>query len=162
MQLIEEDYKKHVQNKLNFKYGNITPTPSESTDSYIAYNNLSSDEDKQASTEQNQSTHANHNIGESDNNQRDMLNDNIENQMNAQTQEMVNDDGELIYIYIYLCDNCNLIWLKICWIKSHVFASFVDYKDDDSCSNECSNRENQFELFGNILGRNSTTVWNSK
>ena len=26
-----------------------------------------------------------------------MLNDNIENQMNAPTQEMVNDDGELIY-----------------------------------------------------------------
>ena len=39
-----------------------------------------------------------------------MSNDNIENQMNAPTQDMVNDDGELIY----LCDNYNLIKLKIC------------------------------------------------
>ena len=45
-------------------YGIITPTPSESTYSYIAYNDLPSDEDKQASTEQNQSTNTNLNIGE--------------------------------------------------------------------------------------------------
>ena len=44
-QLIEENYKKHVQNKHNRKYCIITPTPSESTDLYIAYNDLSSDED---------------------------------------------------------------------------------------------------------------------
>ena len=36
---------------------------------------------------------------ESHSNQRDMLDDNIQNQMNAPTQEMVNDDSELIYIY---------------------------------------------------------------
>ena len=29
-----------------------------------------------------------------------MLNDNIENQMNVPTQEMVNDDGELVYKYM--------------------------------------------------------------
>ena len=66
-------------------YGIITDTASENTVSYIAYNDLSSDEDEQASTEQNQSTNANHNIGELDNNQRDMLTDNIEHQMNAST-----------------------------------------------------------------------------
>ena len=81
-------------------YGIVTPTPSKSTDSYIAYNDLPSDEDKQVSTEQHQSTNANLNIGASDNNQHDMLNDNIENQMNAPTQEIVNDDGELIYIHM--------------------------------------------------------------
>ena len=29
-----------------------------------------------------------------------MLNDNIEKEMNTPTQEMVNDDGELIYKYL--------------------------------------------------------------
>ena len=81
-------------------YGNITATPSESTESYIVYNNLSSVEDAPVSTEQNQSTYTNHNIAELDNNQRDTSNDNIENQMNTPTQEMVNDDGELIYKYM--------------------------------------------------------------
>ena len=159
-QQIEENYKKHVEHKINSKYGIITPTPSKSTDSYIAYNDLSSDEDQQASTEQNQSSNANPIIGESDGNQCDMLNDNVENQMNAPTQKMVNDDGELIYIY--LCDEYNLIKLKIYWIKLHVFASFVDYKDNESCSNAYSNRKNQFESFGKIVGHNSTAVWNGK
>ena len=36
-------------------------------------------------------------------------------------------------------------------------TSFLDY-EDDSCSEEYSNRENQFELFGDIVGRNSTAV----
>ena len=36
-----------------------------------------------------------------------MLNDNVENQMDALKQEMVNDDGQLIYIY--LSDDSNLI-----------------------------------------------------
>ena len=58
-------------------HGIITPAPSESTNSYIAYNDLSSDEDAPVSIEQNQSTNANLDIGESDNNQCDMLNDNI-------------------------------------------------------------------------------------
>ena len=52
-QLIGENYKNHVQNKLNHKYSFITLTPGKSTDSYIACNDLSSDEDQQASTEQN-------------------------------------------------------------------------------------------------------------
>ena len=52
--------------------------------------------------------------------------------MNAPTQEMVNDNGELIYTFI--CNVYNLIGLKICGIKLHVFASFVDYEDDNSCS----------------------------
>ena len=91
-QLIEENYNNHVKNKLNRIYGIITPTPSESTDLYIAYNDLPCDEDKQVSTEQNQSTNTNLNNGESDNNQHNMLNDNIENQMNAPMQEMVNDN----------------------------------------------------------------------
>ena len=80
-------------------YGIIIDKPSESTDQYIAYNDLSSDEDQPVSTEQNQAT-ANHNIAKLDNNQCDMLNNNIENQMNAPTQEIVNDDGELIYKYV--------------------------------------------------------------
>ena len=53
-------------------YGIITDTPSESTDLYIAYNDLPSDEDVPVSTEQNQSTNANLNIAESDNNQHDI------------------------------------------------------------------------------------------
>ena len=81
-------------------YGIITDTPSENTESYIAYNDLSNDEDEPVSTIQNQATNANHNIVELDNNKCDMLNDNIENQMKAPTQEMVNDDGELIYNYM--------------------------------------------------------------
>ena len=104
---MEQNYENHVQNKLNHKYGIIIPTPNKSTDSYIAYNDLSSDEDEPVSTEQNQSTNANHNIGESNNDQRDMLNDDVENQMTVSTEEIVNDDGELIYTY--LCDNYNLI-----------------------------------------------------
>ena len=52
------------------------------------------------STEQNQSTNANLYIGESDNNQHDMINDDIENQMNVPMQEMVNDDDELINKYM--------------------------------------------------------------
>ena len=67
-QLIAENYKKHVDNKINRKYGIITPTPRESTDSYIVYNDLPSDEDQQASMEQHQSSNANHNIAESDSN----------------------------------------------------------------------------------------------
>ena len=77
-------------------YGIITVTPSESTDSYIAYIDLSSNEDAPVSTVQNQLTNSNHNIAELNNNEHDMLNDNIKNKMNAPTQEMVKDDGELI------------------------------------------------------------------
>ena len=34
-QQMEQNYKNHVQNKLNCMYGIITDTPSESTESYI-------------------------------------------------------------------------------------------------------------------------------
>ena len=83
-------------------YDIITYKPIENTESYIAYSDLSSDEDESVSTQQNQSIIANHNIAESDSNQHDMLNDNIETQMNAPTQQMINDDGELANIYIYI------------------------------------------------------------
>ena len=73
---------------------------------------------------------------------------------------MVNDDDEFIYKYME-CLQFDLTQ-NICWIKLHVFALFVDYEDDDSCSKEYSNRENQFEVFGYIAGRNSTSVWNGK
>ena len=96
-QQMEKNYKNHIQNKLNHMYGTITATPSENRESYIAYNDLPSDEDEPVSTGQNQATNANHNIDELDNNECDISNDNIENQMNAPAQEMVNDDGELIY-----------------------------------------------------------------
>ena len=88
------------KNQLNRMYGIITSTPSESADLYTAYNDLSSEEDAPVSTEQNQSNISNLNICESDNNQRDMLNDNIENQMDTPMQEIVNDDGELVYKYM--------------------------------------------------------------
>ena len=81
-------------------YGIITATPNESTDSYIAYNDLSSDEDEPVSTVENQATNANHNITELDYNKCDMLHYYIGNQMNAPTQEMVNDDGGKIYKYM--------------------------------------------------------------
>ena len=45
--------------------------------------------------QQYKSTDANHDIVESDNDECDMLNDDIENQLNASTQGMINDDGEL-------------------------------------------------------------------
>ena len=64
-------------------YGIIKPTPSENLESYIAHNDLSSDEDESVSTVQNQATNANHNIAELDNDECDMLNDDIGNQMNA-------------------------------------------------------------------------------
>ena len=70
---LEQNYKNHVQNKLNCKYGIITATPSESIESYIVHNDLSSDDDEPVSTAQNQATNANHNIVELDNNKRDML-----------------------------------------------------------------------------------------
>ena len=35
-QQMEQNYKIHIQSKLNCMYGIITPTPSESKDSYIA------------------------------------------------------------------------------------------------------------------------------
>ena len=94
---MEQNYKNHIQNELNQMYGIITDTPSENTESYISCNDLSSDEDEPVSTVQNQATNVIHNIAELENDECDMLNDNIENQMNALTQEMVNDDGELIY-----------------------------------------------------------------
>ena len=79
----------------------LTDTPSENIESYIAYNDLSSDEDQPVFTVPNQSTHANHNLAifnnEVNDDKCDMLNDDIENQMNVPMQEMVNDDGELIY-----------------------------------------------------------------
>ena len=74
-------------------YGIITDPPGDKPESYIAYNDLSSDEDETASTVQNQLPNANHNIAQSHNNKSDMLNDDIENQMNAPTQEMVNEYG---------------------------------------------------------------------
>ena len=43
-------------------YGIITDTPSENIESYIAYNDLSSDEDERVSTVPNQRTSPNHNI----------------------------------------------------------------------------------------------------
>ena len=100
---MEQKYKNEVQNKLDCMYVIITDTPNENTESYIAYNDLSSDEDEPVSTVPNQSTNVNHNIAKCNNevndDKCDMLNDDIENQMNAPTQEMVNDDGELIYKY---------------------------------------------------------------
>ena len=84
--------------------GIITDTPSENTESYIVYNYLSYDEDGPVSTVPNQSTNANHNIAKCNNKANhdkcDMLNDDIENQMNAPMQEIVNDDGELLYKYL--------------------------------------------------------------
>ena len=72
-------------------YGIIIDTPSENTESYIAYNDLSSDEDDPLSTGQNKSTNANHNIAKCNNevndDECDMLNDNFENQMNPPTQK---------------------------------------------------------------------------
>ena len=81
-------------------YGIITDIPSESTELYNAYNDLLNDNDEPVSTVQNQATNANHNIAKLDNDKCDMVNDNIENQVNAPMQEMVNDDGELIYKYM--------------------------------------------------------------
>ena len=85
-------------------YGIITDTPSENTESCIAYNDLSSDEDEPLSTVQNQLTSPNRNVAQCKNevndDKCDMLNDDIENQIDARTQEMVNDDGELIYKYM--------------------------------------------------------------
>ena len=85
-------------------YGIITDTPSESAELYIVYNDLSSDKDEPVSKFLNQSTHANCHIAKCNNEVNDdgcdMLTDDIENQMNASTQEMVNDDGELIYKYM--------------------------------------------------------------
>ena len=91
---IEQNYKTNVQNKLNCKYNIITGPPGDKPASYIAYNDLISDEDEPVSTVQNQSTDANHDIVESDNDECDMLNDDIENQLNASMQGMINDDGE--------------------------------------------------------------------
>ena len=51
-QQMEENYKNLVQIKLNLMYGIITPTSSECTDLYIAYNDLPSDEDAPVSIEQ--------------------------------------------------------------------------------------------------------------
>ena len=86
---MEQHYKNHVQNKLNGMYGIKTDTPSETTESYIAYNDLSIDEDEPVSTVKNQSTNANNNIAkcnnEENNDKCDVLNDNIEDQMNAPT-----------------------------------------------------------------------------
>ena len=44
---------KIMSKKLNHMYGIITDTPSENTELYIAYNDLSSDEDEPGSTAQN-------------------------------------------------------------------------------------------------------------
>ena len=54
-----------------------------------------------------------------------------------------------------------MIWLEICWIKFYIFELFIDYEDEDSGSKQYSNRENQFEILGEIVG-GSTAVWNGK
>ena len=108
---MEQNYKNHVQSKLICMYGIITDTPNESTDSYIAYNDLSSDEYEPVSTAHYQATNANHKITELDNNKCDMFHDNIENQMNAPTQDIINDE---VSQYINICNVYNLIRLKIC------------------------------------------------
>ena len=78
--------------------------------------------------------------------------------MNAPTQEMVNDDVELIYKYTsYLQFDLT----EICWAKLHVFASFVDYEVNNSCSKAYSNSENQFKLFVDVVGYDSA-VWNGE
>ena len=99
-QKMEQNYKILVQNKLNRKYNIITGPPVDKPASYIAYNDLLSDDDENVSTEQNQETDANHNIIASDNDECDMLNDDIENQLNVSMQGMINDDGELILKYL--------------------------------------------------------------
>ena len=88
-----------------------------------------------------------------------MLNDNIVNQMNATTQEIVNDNGELIYKYMW-CLQFDLTQNML--NKIIYFESFVDYEDDDSSSKKYSHSKNQFEKIGNIVGRNSTAVWNGQ
>ena len=99
-QEMEQNYKNHVQNNLNRKYNIITGPPVDKPVSYIAYNDLLSDEDEDVSTQENQSTYNNQDIIASDNNGSHMLNDDIENQLNASTQGMINDDGELILKYL--------------------------------------------------------------
>ena len=93
-------------------YGIITDTSNENTDSYIAYNDLSSDEDKPVSKVPKQSTNTNQNIAKCNNevndDEFDMSNADIENQTNALTLEILNNDVEL-----KLC----FIGLKICCIK---------------------------------------------
>ena len=101
---MEENYKNHVQNKLNCIYSIITDTPSENKESCIAYNSLSSDEDVPVSTEPNQSTNVNDNIAnyykEVDGYECDISNADVENQMDVPMQEIVDDDGELLYEYM--------------------------------------------------------------
>ena len=44
------------------------------------------------------------------------------------------------------------------WTQNMLYKiiSFVDNEYDKSCSKEYLKRENQFELFGDIVGRNTT------
>ena len=62
---------------------------------------ISNDEDQPVSTVQDQSTNANYNIdkynNEVDGDECDLSDADTENQMNAPTQEIVNDDDELNY-----------------------------------------------------------------
>ena len=51
---MEQNYKNHIQNKLNCMYRIITDTPYENTELYIAYNDLSSNKDQPVSTVKNQ------------------------------------------------------------------------------------------------------------
>ena len=88
-------------------YDIITDTPYQNTELYIAFNDLSSDEDQLVSTVQNQSRNSINSIAEC-NNETDecvLLDEEIENQMNAPKQEMVNNYGKLTYgdeYYFYL------------------------------------------------------------
>ena len=97
---MEQNYKNHVKNKLNRKYNIITGPPVDKPASYIAYNDLLSDDDEPVSTEHYQELDNNHDIVESDGDECDISNDDIANQLNASRQGMINDDGELILKYL--------------------------------------------------------------
>ena len=84
-QEMEQNYKNHVKNKLNRKYNIITGPPVDKPASYIAYNDLLSDDDEPVSTEHYQELDNNHDIVESDGDECDISNDDIANQLNAST-----------------------------------------------------------------------------
>ena len=139
---MEQNYKNYIKNKLNCMYAIITDKPNENTKSYIAYNNLISDEDGPGPIVPNQSIDTTNNNTEWNNevigNEHDLLD--AENEIKWTHQHVVwlilmISENMILHIlqfdlryneYIYIIYR---LWsVRISHLKSRILCMYNQYE----------------------------------
>ena len=97
---MKQNYKSHIYNKLNYMYGIMTEKVYVSTETYIAYNDLTSDDNQPLVSAAKPLITTRYEISNFDNRliheEKNSPKTDIINRMNVPTQEMKHDNGKLL------------------------------------------------------------------